>query len=217
MDRISKLRSRIFDGLLFSNEFYYFFYKEYDRLSDQPELIRYAESFYYAFSNLTPSIGDGELIVGHRDYQMPDDQLAEWETVYKPIGQARVAKAGQGQDSHMTIDYDLLLNKGISGIIEEIERYIDILSNNPDTANNCDEANCSKVVEAAQEQLAAIRMLKERGMLEQLPQKLQQAAIAREENPSASLTELAAMMEPPITKPAMNHRLKKLVAMTKEG
>ena len=91
------------------------------------------------------------------------------------------------------------------------------LNNKVNRRCNCDEANTSKVVEAAQEQLAAIRLLKERGMLEQLPLKLQQAAIAREENPSASLTELAAMMEPPITKPAMNHRLKKLVAMTKEG
>jgi DNA-binding transcriptional regulator WhiA len=30
------------------------------------------------------------------------------------------------------------------------------------------------------------------------------------------LTELASMMEPPITKPAMNHRLKKLVQMAEE-
>ena len=62
----------------------------------------------------------------------------------------------------------------------------------------------------------AIRVLKELGMLESLPAKLQQAAAAREKNPEASLTELAAMMEPPITKPAMNHRLKKLVAMAQE-
>jgi DNA-binding protein WhiA len=82
---------------------------------------------------------------------------------------------------------------------------------------NCDDANISKVVEAAQEQLTAIRVLKELGMLESLPAKLQQAAAAREKNPEASLTELAAMMEPPITKPAMNHRLKKLVAMAKEA
>ena len=82
---------------------------------------------------------------------------------------------------------------------------------------NCDEANTSKVVEAAQEQLAAIRVLRDRGVMDQLPQKLLQAAVAREKNPSASLTELAAMMEPPITKPAMNHRLKKLVAMSKEA
>ena len=38
-------------------------------------------------------------------------------------------------------------------------------------------------------------------------------ALAREAEPEASLTELAAMMEPPITKPAMNHRLKKLCAL----
>ena len=61
-----------------------------------------------------------------------------------------------------------------------------------------------------------IRTLREQGKLEHLPLKLQQAAIAREQNPSASLTELAAMMEPPITKPAMNHRLKKLVEAAKE-
>ena len=45
---------------------------------------------------------------------------------------------------------------------------------------------------------------------------MQQALRAREENPEASLTELAAMMDPPISKPAMNHRLKKLVSMAQE-
>ena len=90
------------------------------------------------------------------------------------------------------------------------------LNNKVNRRCNCDEANTSKVVEAAQEHLATIRLLRERGKLEHLPQKLQQAAKAREENPSASLTELAAMMEPPITKPAMNHRLKKLLEAAKE-
>ena len=71
-------------------------------------------------------------------------------------------------------------------------------------------------MEAAQEQLNAIRILREKGILEQLAPKMQQAFIAREQNPAASLTELAAMMEPPITKPAMNHRLKKLVELSKE-
>ena len=91
------------------------------------------------------------------------------------------------------------------------------LNNKVNRRCNCDEANTSKVVEAAQEQLAAIRELRKKGVLEHLPQKLLQAAVAREENPEASLTELAAMMEPPITKPAMNHRLKKLVSLSKEA
>ncbi len=90
------------------------------------------------------------------------------------------------------------------------------LNNKVNRRCNCDEANTSKVVEAAQEQLTAIRVLRERGVLEHLPKKIFQAAIARENNPEYSLTELAALMEPPITKPAMNHRLQKLVALAKE-
>ena len=91
------------------------------------------------------------------------------------------------------------------------------LNNKVNRRCNCDDANTSKVVEAAQEQLAAIRLLREQGLLEALPAKLKQAAEAREKNPSASLSELAAMMDPPITKPAMNNRMKKLMQTAKEA
>ena len=91
------------------------------------------------------------------------------------------------------------------------------LNNKVNRRCNCDEANTSKVVEAAQEQLTAIRLLRDRGMLENVPAKLLQAANARLENPESSLTELASIMEPPISKPAMNHRLKKLVQMAQEA
>ena len=90
------------------------------------------------------------------------------------------------------------------------------LNNRVNRRCNCDDANTSKVVEAAQEQLVAIRTIRSRGLFDNLPVKLQMAAVAREENPEASLTELAAMMEPPITKPAMNHRLQKLVQVAQE-
>ena len=90
------------------------------------------------------------------------------------------------------------------------------LNNKVNRRCNCDEANTSKVVEAAQEQLTAIRILKKKGLLSGLPVKLRQAADARLANPEASLTELAAIMEPPITKPAMNNRMKKLLLLAKE-
>ena len=100
------------------------------------------------------------------------------------------------------------------GIIEaKLEKE---LNNKVNRRCNCDDANTSKVVEAAQEQLAAIQTLRQRGVVVNLPRKLQQALIAREQNPEASLSELASLMEPAISKPAMNHRLKKLVEMAKE-
>lgn len=90
------------------------------------------------------------------------------------------------------------------------------LKNKVNRRCNCDEANTSKVVEAAQEQLAAIRILEERDRIRNLPPKLQQAAAARMDNPELSLTDLAAMMVPPITKSSMSHRLKRLVELSRE-
>ena len=121
------------------------------------------------------------------------------------------------KQSEQISDFLTYLNAPIAamGIMEA--RLEKELNNKVNRRCNCDDANTSKVVEAAQEQLSAIRVLRDRGMVEKLPKKLQQALIAREENPESSLTELAAMMEPPITKPAMNHRLKKLVELSKEA
>ena len=121
------------------------------------------------------------------------------------------------KQSDMISDFLTYLNAPVSamGIMEaKLEKE---LNNKVNRRCNCDEANTSKVVEAAQEQLSAIRILRGKGTFQNLPIKLQQAAIAREENPESSLTELAAMMEPPISKPAMNHRLQKLVRLAQEG
>lgn len=90
------------------------------------------------------------------------------------------------------------------------------LNNKVNRRCNCDDANLSKVVDAAMEQLSAIRILKERGIFDKLPPKLQQAAKAREDNPEAALAELAGMMDPPITKPAMSNRMKRLIQLAKE-
>ena len=81
---------------------------------------------------------------------------------------------------------------------------------------NCDNANTSKVVEAAQTQIAAIRSLRDRGRWDSLPDILKQTAELREANPEANLSELAEMFDPPLTKSALNHRLRKLCEIVNE-
>ena len=110
-----------------------------------------------------------------------------------------------------------LLGAGVAsmGIMEA--RLEKELNNKVNRRCNCDDANISKVVDAAQGQLNAIEILKEKGLLDKLPAKLKQAAAARENNPESSLSELAALMDPPITKPAMNQRLKKLIEFAREA
>ena len=132
------------------------------------------------------------------------------------------AKRGGGQviylkQSEQISDYLTYLGAPVAamGIMEA--RLEKELNNKVNRRCNCDDANLSKVVEAAQEQIAAIRILRETGVLDKLAPKLQQAAKAREDNPEASLSELAEMMEPAITKPAMNNRMKRLVQLAKEN
>lgn len=90
------------------------------------------------------------------------------------------------------------------------------LNNRVNRRCNCDDANITKVIDASREHLNAIRILRERGLFDSLPEKMKQAALVREENPEAPLSELGELMNPKLSKPAMNHRLKRLVELAKE-
>ena len=81
---------------------------------------------------------------------------------------------------------------------------------------NCDAANLDKAVEAAMSQVEAIRRLEGSGTLVTLPDKLREAAALRLAHPEDTLAQLAERCDPPITKSALNHRLRKLVELGKE-
>lgn len=80
---------------------------------------------------------------------------------------------------------------------------------------NCDAANADKTVSAAWEHITAIRKLMESGKLEFQNDKLKEAARLRTENPELPLSELAQLCEPQVTKSCLNHRLRKLVSLSK--
>ena len=90
------------------------------------------------------------------------------------------------------------------------------LRNSVNRRLNCDSANLDKAVEAAQEQLEAIRRLQACDLLEQLPDKLQETAALRLEYPELSLSELAEEFDPPISKSCLNHRLRKLMELARK-
>ena len=89
------------------------------------------------------------------------------------------------------------------------------LRNSVNRRLNCDSANLDKAVEAAQEQLEAIRRLRSADLLDKLPYKLKKTAALRLEYPELSLSELAAAFDPPVTKSCLNHRLRKIQELAK--
>ncbi|MBR4953074.1 MAG: DNA-binding protein WhiA [Oscillospiraceae bacterium] len=76
---------------------------------------------------------------------------------------------------------------------------------------NCDSANADRIVSAAQGQLDKIRELDHEIGLDNLPRDLQEVAFLRIANPEASLSDLAMLSDPPVSKSCINHRLRKLM------
>jgi len=124
MNRIERLREIALEWPHNKNELYYRFYKRYHEYAEMGEYERYAEAFYACFAGLTPHISDGELIVGEAVDSMTEAERAEWNETYRAIAEDRCRKAGGGQDSHMAVDYELLLQKGICGILADIDGYL---------------------------------------------------------------------------------------------
>ena len=91
-----------------------------------------------------------------------------------------------------------------------IERDIIMQENR---AVNCESVNIMKSVATAQKQLRAIEIIQKAGLLEKIGHELTESAKLRLEHHSASLSELASMHEPPITKSTLNNRFTKIMKM----
>jgi DNA-binding protein WhiA len=86
------------------------------------------------------------------------------------------------------------------------------LRNNVNRVVNCDSANLGKTVDAATRQMEAIERILALGALDRLPLPLRQMAETRMQHREASLQELGALLDPPVGKSGVNHRLRRLIA-----
>ena len=81
---------------------------------------------------------------------------------------------------------------------------------------NCETANLSKTVNAAVRQVENIKLIEEKIGISKLPTNLQQLALLRVENEDLTLKELGELLNPPISKSGVNHRLKKIEDIANE-
>lgn len=110
---------------------------------------------------------------------------------------------------------------GIVDVLNVIEAHVALMEfenirilkdmrNSVNRKVNCETANINKTVFAAVDQIDAIRNIEKAVGLNSLAPELEQTAIIRLENPSASLKELGEMLDPPVGKSGVNHRLRKI-------
>ncbi len=128
---------------------------------------------------------------------------------------AKVAKRGNSYIVYMKkADYirDTLAIMGASSQVFSMEetRIKKSMISDAKRIANCDTANLDRSVDAAMRQLDAIRKIEETRGLAWLPEKLQEVARLRAENPYVSISALGELCDPPLKKSGINNRLKKI-------
>ena len=81
---------------------------------------------------------------------------------------------------------------------------------------NCETANINKTVSAAVKQKEDIVYIRDTVGFEKLPEALREVALARLQYPDAPLKELGRLLEHPVGKSGVNHRLRKLSEMAEK-
>ena len=99
----------------------------------------------------------------------------------------------------------------------ENSRILKDLRNQVNRLVNCETANVTKTVNAAQRQVAAIRRLAAVRGLESLNPGLREIARLRLEHQAATLDELGQLANPPLSKSAVNYRLRRLQQLADQG
>ena len=115
------------------------------------------------------------------------------------------------------ISYFLALigsNKGVLSF--EDVRVTKEIKNNVNRLVNCETANLNKIVNASVDQINDIELIKKLKKFDELPEYLKEIAIVRLENPDSSLKSLGELLDRPIGKSGVNHRLKKIHDIAEE-
>lgn len=89
-------------------------------------------------------------------------------------------------------------------------RILKEINNSINRQMNCDTANINKSVAAGRKQIEDIMRIRDCRGFKDLPPSLQEIAELRLSYPELSLKELGEMLDPPIGKSGVNHRLRKL-------
>jgi DNA-binding protein WhiA len=108
------------------------------------------------------------------------------------------------------LDFLALVGAHRSMLVMENIRVTKAVRNDVNRKLNAEMANQAKSIDAALEQVKAIRMLVEKRGINSFPPALQELALLRLSHPDVSLRELGELATPPLTKSAVYHRVRRI-------
>lgn len=114
------------------------------------------------------------------------------------------------KEGSMIVDALTIMEAYVGLMDMENVRILKDMRNDINRRVNCETANIKKTVDAARRQIEDIEYIERVKGLGYLKEPLRLLAEKRLEEPDANLAELGEMMDPPVSKSGVNHRLRKI-------
>ena len=113
---------------------------------------------------------------------------------------------------------DLLTLMGATNASLELinQKIYKELRNKTNRITNCENANIDKILNASQAAIENLKFLQENQRFATLPDELRQVAQARLSHPEYSLAELGQLLNPPLGKSGVSHRLRRLAQIAQD-
>jgi len=101
-------------------------------------------------------------------------------------------------------------------LLIENERVVKSVRNEVNRKTNAEVANQAKSINASLDQIKAMEYVLEHYKIEEIPQALREVIDLRLNNPDASLKELGQLVDPPLSKSAIYHRVRRIEEMARQ-
>ncbi|KYH28489.1 MULTISPECIES: DNA-binding protein WhiA [Clostridium] len=157
-----------------------------------------------------------EFVTHHEDYANELSKLINTYGLSSKVIQRKSSFVIYLKEGEQIVDLLNVIGAHESLLELENVRIMKEMRNNVNRLVNCETANLSKTVNAAVRQIESIRLIEKEIGLKRLPKNLREVAELRLNYPNESLKELGQMLDPPVGKSGINHRLRRIEKIADE-
>ncbi len=157
-----------------------------------------------------------EFVTHHEEYAEELSKLINSYGLNSKVIQRKSSNVIYLKEGEQIVDLLNIIGAHESLLELENVRIMKEMRNNVNRLVNCETANLGKTVNAAVRQIESIRLIESEIGLKRLPQNLRDVAELRINYPNESLKELGEMLDPPVGKSGINHRLRRIEKIAEE-
>ena len=151
-----------------------------------------------------------EIVVHNRDMAQSVQEVIKSFSLDAKIVKRKKYYVVYLKEGSMIVDILNVMEAYVGLMDMENVRILKDMRNDINRRVNCETANIKKTVNAARRQIEDIEYIERTKGLRYLNDSLRSLAEIRLEEPDANLAELGQMLNPPVSKSGVNHRLRKI-------